>query len=228
MIQLPQLVILYGPPGSGKGTQATLLADKHGYQFLDWGHAFRQFAQQFRHDANNQHYQRACQVHDALTHGLPILTEDLLFIIGKQITDLISSGKKVVMDKPGSLPPESEWISSMIQDQNIDCTFVHLPLDIEVSVARILHRYYVPGSKFPYPSRQAALQDCSPGVEPIMRSDDADQEVTRNRYFNLYGQHQQEIRQIYQSKNIRMVEVNAQAEVDDVHTAIVQALTTAS
>jgi len=217
----PQLIILYGPPGCGKGTQANLLSEQFGLEFLDWGHAFRQFAATYKDDSASIHSTMANRVNHALTTGEAILTDDLLFIIGKRIVDLIHSGKNVIMDKPGALPPESQWISSMLKQENIDSAFIHLPLDIEDSVARILHRYYVPSDQHPYPSYEDALKHCPPGVQPMMRKEDQDEATTRTRYVNLYGKHASEILEIYRSKNhIRMCEVDAKQSIDKVHQII--------
>jgi len=224
-LSLPQLIILYGPPGCGKGTQASLLSQKLGYEFLDWGHSFREFAAQFKDSQDLTQKKIAQRVNQSLVTGEAILTEDLLFIIGKKITDLIQSGKKVIMDKPGSLPPEATWISQLIKQKNISTIFIHLPVDIEESLTRVLHRYYVPGQSFPYPSKEEAAKNCPAGVEPVMRKEDQDAEITKTRYFNLYQKHRDEILKIYQQEqHSKMVEINAKGSIDKIHKIILNTL----
>ena len=70
-----QSILFYGPPSSGKGTQAYLLSKKYDIELVDAGHSFRNFVQ------NNSTLERAIRVKKHLDNGIPILTEDYFHIL---------------------------------------------------------------------------------------------------------------------------------------------------
>jgi adenylate kinase len=212
--KLPQLVILYGMPGSGKGTQAKLLEQKFGYEFLDFGQNFREFAKK-ANNPDNKDYIRACRVQKDLKEGRAILTQDLYYIIQNKIESLLKSGQKIVLDKPGSLLEEAIWLSSLIVSNKVSFCLVHIILDQVSSLNRIANRFYIPSSKTPYPSYQDALNQAIDNELPYQRPEDEDLEVTKTRINNLYGSHQQ-ILDVYKQKKLKVAQINGSGTVEDV------------
>lgn len=216
------LIILYGPPGSGKGTQANLLSKKLGIKFLDAGHEFREFALIHANEPNNPEAERSSRVHEYLNKGTPILTQDYLHIIQKQVENAIASHKPLIMDKPGgSLIPEAEWLNQLILDKNIKVKFFHLPIPLEESIRRIEARYFVPGYQTPYATYKEALAHCVGSVKPIKREDDTNDELIKSRYQKVYSNQAEQILQIFGSNpNVEIVEIDASQPVDIVHKQI--------
>ncbi|GAB4144883.1 MAG: adenylate kinase [Patescibacteria group bacterium] len=221
--QLPKVIMFYGPPGSGKGTQANLIKDKYNIKFLDFGASFREFVAEHKDNADDPEQERAQRVYDYLMKG-PILTEDLQYIIGKIIVDGVSGAGNFVMDKCGVLPEESEWLSDLLKNNQISSVLFHLPLDVAKSVERINHRYYVPGNKVPFGSYEEALKHCPEGIEPIRREGE-DESHTLQRYDTMYRNNRDEILDIYRRKgHTPVIDINASLSIDEVHQQVINNL----
>ena len=221
----PEVIMFYGPPGSGKGTQSSLLKEKFGFRFLDWGHEFRHFANAHITDKNDPEYWRAKRVQEYMTENLPIQTEDLEYIIGQAITDGVLNHKECfVMDKCGVKIGESKWLSALLLANQIPSILFHLPLDLEDAISRISNRYHVPSDKKPYNSYDEALKHCPEGVVPIKRKDE-DRQSTMVRYDTLYRIHHLEILEIYRQTNFtKVVDIDASLSPAQVHEIILSEL----
>lgn len=226
-VDLPKLIILYGPPGSGKGTQANLLSDDFSVEFLDAGHSFREFVSYFEERPESFDYKRALRVKDYLLRGVPILTEDFLYIIKQKVENKCVIAKEtLIMDKPGgSLIPEAKWMNELIIENKIDTCFFHLLLPLEIGIERATSRWYVPGSKESYLDYDEAKNICSEGENPIQREDDLNTELIKSRYEKLYGQNHQQILDIFKdNKFTRVFDIDSTRSIVQVHKNIINIL----
>jgi adenylate kinase len=219
-IKKPQMVILYGPPGSGKGTQAKLLQEKFGYEFLDFGQSFRNFAKENIQE-DNPNYLRAKRVNEAFESGLPILTEDFFYIVQEKIENYIKEKKSFIIDKPGSLIEEAKWFNQVIKKFNISNIFIHLNLAKDISLQRISNRWYLPSNPIPYTSYQNALENAIFNEKPYRRVEDESQDVSSKRIDNLYGQHDVILAE-YEQNGIKINNINANDEIINIHTEILK------
>jgi adenylate kinase len=211
---MTQIIILYGPPGSGKGTQAKLLQDKYGYVFLDFGQNFRDFVKE-NLLSTSLDYQRANRVKSDLEAGRAILTEDFYYILKNKIESLLESKTPFIIDKPGSLEAEAKWLSRLLKSKKVSTKFFHIQTDLSGSLQRIAHRYYLPSSKNPYPSYEVALLDAKNNEKPFQRKEDESQAITKTRIENLYGQHDI-ILDIYRKEGYEIVELDGNLEITEV------------
>lgn len=215
---LPQLIILYGPPGSGKGTQANLLKTNLGYEFLDFGQSFRDFVK-LNINENNSEQKRAKRVNEALIGGFPILTEDFFYILKDKILLLINSKKKFIIDKPGSLIEEATWLEQLIKEYNIPSKFIHLTLPIKDALNRITHRWYIPNNPNPFPSYSDALHHVSNGLKPFQRSDDESESISTKRIENIYGKFN-DILNIYKNGGMVINDLPANDSIENIYYKI--------
>jgi adenylate kinase len=209
------IIIFYGPPGSGKGTQANLLSQTTHIPFFDAGYAFRTFAQIYQEQPSDERAARSKRMDEALKNGNPILTEDYLYIVGETIRNAIKTNVSLIMDKPGgSLVPEAEWMNDFINEHQFPVLFFHLPISVEESIKRVEQRWYAPKSGEPFGSKAEAQAHCSSGEEPYQRADDMSEEAIRRRYHKLYAAHKDVILDIFsQNQYVTLCTLNAEQDL---------------
>jgi adenylate kinase len=218
----PQLIILYGPPGSGKGTQAKILEQELGYTFLDFGQCFRDFAA-INYELTNPDKKRAIRVNELLISGKPILTEDFFYILKDKIEYNIRNNINFIIDKPGSLIEEAKWFNMIIKKNKIKTLFIHLTLDNAHALDRITHRWYLPSNPTPFPSQAEAIKAAINNETPYQRKEDQSNTISAQRITNMYSQHEVIINE-YKKNNIPVHNINAGGTIEEVKQSIAQLL----
>jgi len=201
--------MLYGPPGSGKDVQTRLLCARFGLQSIFWGESFRDFVAKHAEDTTSSDQERAKRVREYMLRGMPILTEDMMYILQQRIIfALQNSDQSLVMDKPGSLPAEAQWLSDFLVQHNLSNCLIHFTLPFEISLKRIEGRSYVPSG--------------TSGEKPIKRPDDIDLETLKYRYYVLYESNRQSVLDIYGSNNLtKILEIDANDSIESIFAQIV-------
>lgn len=206
---IPQVIILYGPPAAGKGTQSYFLRQKFpDYYHLDFGTELRNFVIDILGSYNEPEntikpgtdpalVERAIRMKHDLPIG-PVDTEDLRFVVEKAFIDNISEGKGMIVEGPGRLAEEAEWLANFFAKNNVTVCMFHLHADIEVVLRRTATRYYIPDVKQPFKSYQDAKRESPAGVEPYQRTDDTNIDSIKQRYRLLYADHYALIISLYQ------------------------------
>jgi len=206
---LPQIVILYGPPNAGKGTQSSFLKEKlPNYYHLDFGTELRKFVKQAIGDYSLEEEQIqthdkeildvARRLKDDMKNSLPVKSDDLRFVIETTINNCVEKGTGMIIEGPGRLIEEAQWLSAFLGQKKASVCIFHLYLSLEEVLERSRHRYYVTSTKISYPSFETALKDCVGDEKPYRRQEDLDEEGTKQRYRLLYSDNSAKILSIYQ------------------------------
>jgi adenylate kinase family enzyme len=208
--KLPQIIILYGPPASGKGTQSHILKQKlPDYYHLDFGSELRQFVKEnigeFHQDeevinpkASPENLEVARRIKNLMKNSSPVETRDLRFVIESAINECVAKGQGMIIEGPGRLVEEAKWLSGFLGQKNVETVIYHLYISLDEVLQRSSTRYYLPSTKKPFKSFEAAKLEAKDGEEPYQRPEDKDPEGTKKRYKELYSDNFAKIISIYQ------------------------------
>ena len=133
-----------------------------------------------------------------MTASNPAKTEDLKYVIESAITNCIKSGQGMIVEGPGRLVEEAQWLSGFMDSQKAEVCIFHLHISVEEALDRATKRYYVKGISKPFMSLGDAQANCKDGQEPYKRGDDLDPEGIKKRYTNMYSDNFALITSIYQ------------------------------
>jgi adenylate kinase family enzyme len=207
---LPQIIILYGPSNAGKGTQSAFLRTVFPDRYhLDFGSELRSFVSrnigdmnQKDESVNSESLAADIEVARSIKHEMsqsnPVKTEDLKYVIESAITSCISSGRGMIVEGPGRLVEEAQWLSGFMNSQSASVCIFHLHISLEEALERAIKRYYVKGIDKPFLSLESAKAECKEGEEPYKRGDDLDPEGIKKRFIKMYSENFALITSIYQ------------------------------
>jgi adenylate kinase family enzyme len=232
--ELPKIIILYGPPAAGKGTQAHLLKSRlPDYYHLDFGSELRKFVLDALGNYTDQDetiqnpnidpiiLETARRIKSDMKQSLPVKTPDLRFVIEKTINDCVNEGKGMIIEGPGRLVEEAQWLSGFLGSKGVSVAIFHLYIALDEVLKRATTRYYLPSSKKPYVSLQEAQADAKGDEKPYRRAEDEDVEGTKQRYRLLYSDNFAKIISIYQLQAKSLVfTVDARETIDEVSETI--------
>ncbi len=209
-------VILLGPPGCGKGTQARLLAEKYGIPQISTGDMLR--------DAVAQGGELGVSVQRIMESGALVPDDTIVALVRERIQHSDCANGFLLDGFPRTIP-QAEALREA--DIEIDCV-VELQAEEEAIVERVAGRRVHPGSGRVYhlrydPPRQPGRDDAS-GEPLIQRPDDSEQTVRRR--LQVYQRDTQPLVEYYSgaASALRYFRVNGNDAVDTVHKRIVASL----
>ena len=224
-VDLPRIIILYGPPGSGKGTQAELLGKfLDGYELFDFGTKLREFVNNNQTSSNSDQFSdfdRAKRIEDRMLSGQTVLIDDLRYVLEKDLIESLKNFKGLIIQGPGRMIEEAAWLSGFFKENRLTSCIFHLHITLEDVIKRLTSRYFVNGSNHPYPSYEEALKFCKSGEKPIRRKDDASVDNIIARYRNQYKKNFAQILFTYQlnARSIVFI-IDASQAILDIHSDI--------
>ncbi len=129
--QSPRTIFFIGKPGSGKETQARLLATKTGYTVLSTGEKFRELRQ--RYDALGEHIRKEYEA----GHYMPDWFADYLF---QEAVLNLSSEAGIIFEGSGRTVEQVELIDKVLSWLGRNYVFINLDLSNDEAVRRMLGR----------------------------------------------------------------------------------------
>ena len=212
---LPDIILLDGPVGSGKGTQANLLSQNFGYYQFGFGTELREFVSIYTSNPDHPNHKKALEIQAVLNRGDNVSPEDLFLVAGHKIEKLINENQKIVIDSAKNIEA-FEWLATTSQKHNLKGLLIQMHLTLDISLERLSHRYYAPNLKdIPFNSFEDALKHCQDGQKPVRRGDDQNQDRIYRQY-ELYETNRTKIQKIMiQQGGFEFLEISA---VDDIET----------
>ena len=202
-------VVLFGPPGAGKGTQGSLLAQAYGIPHIATGDIIR--------DHIARHTEFGLKIEEAIAGGNFAPDEDILYWVGKRLEEEDASQGYILDGFPRDLAQAEAFDRhNLAVGQGID-TVVELMIDQEVVAARLGGRLVCPTCGEPYHvvSRPPTVEGiCDRDGSVLLRRPDDEPEAIKHR-FTIYDRMTLPLREYYRASGL-YAEVNADGTPDDI------------
>ena len=203
-------LILFGPPGAGKGTQARRLRETHGIVQLSTGDMLRAEV-----DSGSELGLRAKEIMEAGQ----LVSDDLIIAMISSRIGQEDCKDGFILDGFPRTKPQAEALDSMLTEKELDIDHViEIKVDDDAMVKRITGRYTCAGcgagyhDEFQKPGKDGVCDQCG-GTEFNRRADDNAETVTAR----LHSYHEQTspIFSYYKEKGL-MEDVDGMAKIDAV------------
>lgn len=213
-------LILLGPPGAGKGTQAQFITEKYGVPQISTGDMLRA--------AVKAESKLGLQVKDIMASG-GLVSDDLIIALVKERITLANCANGFLFDGfPRTIPQAQALVDAGVDIQYV----IEMAVDDEEIVARLSGRRVHENSGRIYhiqhnPPKNAGFDDAT-GEALVQRVDD--QEATVRNRLNVYHDQTQPLVKFYTdfSSNEQsaptFASINGLGKLDDVQSRIVDIL----
>jgi adenylate kinase len=210
-------LILLGPPGAGKGTQAQFLIDDYAIPQISTGDMLRA--------AVKEGTPMGLKAKECMDSGA-LVPDDVVVGIVRERLQHGDCAKGFILDGFPRTLPQADALSETLQQlgKEIDAS-VALTVDTEALVERLAGRRTCPGCgagyhlKYDPPREDSICTKC--GAQLVQRDDDKE-ETVRNR-MQVYAEQTQPLLDYYSKAGV-LVEVDGMNSIDEVRIAIKEAL----
>ncbi len=207
-------IILLGPPGAGKGTQAQRLVEAHGMRQLSTGDMLRA--------AVKAGTPVGLQAKAVMERGELVSDEIVSALIGEEL-DALGSGQGAIFDGYPRTAAQADSLDAILsaRDRKLEHV-IELEVDEDALVERICGRFTCANcgkgyhDKFEQPKVPGQCDKC--GSHEFKRRPDDNEETVRTRMAE-YRAKTAPILPIYDARGI-VSRVNGMADIDDVTAAI--------
>ena len=210
-------IILLGPPGAGKGTQAKELNRRHGLVQLSTGEMLRAAI------ASGSDLEK--KVKTIMETGALVPDDTMIRMISERI-DRPDCANGFILDGFPRTPAQAEALDGMLARQNLKIDYViEMSVDVEILTKRIVGRYSCAEcgagyhDEFQKPTRSGICDHC--GTNDFSRRSDDKPETVRAR-LDAYETQTAPLLPYYQKQD-SLVTINAMDEIANV-TAEIEAV----
>jgi adenylate kinase len=206
-------LIIIGPPGSGKGTQAVRIAEQMEIRHLSTGDLLR--------EAVAAGSELGLKAKDYMTKGLLVPDELILGLIKGELEK--TGDKGWILDGFPRTLPQASALSVMLKelDEEIDRVVV-IEIDPAVVVARVSGRRVCQDCKAVYNTAdlgdENACAKC--GGKLIKRPDDEEETILRR--FEVYNRETEPVIEYYAIAGHEIVRVDGNGSIDDITAEIIR------
>jgi len=203
-------IILLGPPGCGKGTQAKRLQDRHGMIQLSTGEMLRAEVESGS-DLGNE-------AKEIIEAGKLVPDDIIIDLIAKRIQEP-DCQEGFILDGFPRTVPQAEALETLLKEQNIIVeSVIEFSVDDDAMVKRIVGRFACTAcgrgyhEEYQRPLIEGVCDQC--GGKDFMRRADDNEETVRSRLADYHRQ-TAPIIDFYRDREM-LVSVDGMAEIDQV------------
>ena len=207
-------IILFGPPGAGKGTQGTLLADRHGLVRLSTGDLLR--------DAMRDGTQLGLEARRFVDAG-ELVPDDVILGMVRQVMAEAEDASGFIFDGFPRTTAQAEGLSRLLAEmsQRIDAVVV-LDVDDETIVGRLSARLWCSQCGAVYnltthaPNVPGVCGVC--GGELVQRADDREETVRRR--LEVYRSQTAPVVAWYRREGVPVREIDGNRAIEEVQREV--------
>ena len=212
-------LVLFGPPGAGKGTQAQLLRERLGIEHVASGDLFR------HHLSNGTELGELARGY--MNQGALVPDEVTIGMVIDRIGQ-IAEGEGFMLDGFPRNTNQAQALEATLAErgQGID-RVIHIQVADDELIRRLSNRYICRACQRPY-TRDAATgaapggcEDCSDGGDIYQRDDDTP-EAVGNR-LSVYHQETAPVLEFYRERGL-LADVAGEGSVEGVNASVLQSL----
>jgi adenylate kinase len=202
-------LVLFGSPGSGKGTQAKMLAECLSIPHISTGDMLR--------DSIRQGAELGASV-AATMHSGALVSDEVVNRMAEERVSLLDAGKGFILDGYPRTLAQAGHLSRWLDQRGIREVVIHLAVDYNIIIARLTGRRQCPrcGTLYntaSHPPRVESLCDLD-GEKLVIRDDDSES-VIRER-LDAYERQTHPVLEWYRKAGRRIVSVDADNDPPDI------------
>ena len=206
--QAPLALILFGPPGSGKGTQSKLLVKTLGIPQISTGDMLREHVR--------KGLAVGTKVEAKMKAGILVRDEVVNRLVEERLAQP-DAARGFILDGYPRTRAQAETLCGMLEAKGWDAVVIHLVVDYNVIIARLTGRRQCPVCGTLYnetskPPKVAGVCDLE-GAALIVRDDDRE-EVIRQR-LEAYESQTRPLIEYFREKGKRLYDVDASHETPE-------------
>jgi len=213
MQNLPKpIIIFFGPPGAGKGTQSRMIAQKYALMYLGSGDILRETSKENSDDART--------MKEYIKKGELVPSDLVGKIFIEKFKEVLIGGLGAVLDGFPRNIEQAEKLDEAIKDfENVFVKIILIDLDEKTAIDRMLKRRICTrcNRSIPYRKETKDLKRCPDcGGELIVRKDD-DEDIIRQR-FKVYQKETEPLIEYYGDK---VVKIDGKPEIEEIFEEII-------
>ncbi len=213
------IFVLFGPPGSGKGTQSQYLVSEYGFKHISTGDLLRSEIK-----AGSE---LGLNIKDTIDQG-GFISDDIVIKLVEQVIDK-EDGKRVIFDGFPRTVNQALAFDRLLSVRNLKVDIVvNFEIDFGKIVERISGRFTCSNCGTVYhkiyqPPKVAGTCDRCGGHDFVVRKDDQP-DVIKNR-LQVYQNETEAVRKYYESKSQVLVTIDASNSPELVKQTLMNKLT---